>query len=258
MFGMRSKELATLWSAVFLFGAVALCPPAVCSGDQGQAAVRPDEAKSNAGGTRAEKAPAAEEGKQPAADTSNAPGPAAAKPEAADQFALVDPGSGKLLDVKDVDPQKIIKLPPGVIKGRVVEPNGKPHPNTKIALIDSRTGQEVMSTTTNAQGEYVLKDVAEGLYIVHVGNPGIGALVEVTARASAGTLDIMIPKALTIPRIPLPDWAPSWMHAHPLLSSAGVVAGGVGVVGGSTHRYLGRRADRRRSRRRQRISPTVP
>jgi hypothetical protein len=164
----------------------------------------------------------AEEGPSVSKDTASG----TAAPARLQRMALVDPETGKLVEAKDVDAAKIVKLPPGDIKGKVTEPDGTPHANTRIALLDAETGKEVMSTVTNDRGEYTLKDVSEGRYVVHVGNPGIGALLVVAQDAPAGELDIALPKAATA-------GSRGWLAEHPVWASVGLTTGLGAVAAGA-------------------------
>ncbi len=151
-----------------------------------------------------------------------------AAPDAPQRPLLIDPQTGELIAADEVPLEKVVKLPPGDIEGTVLEADGvTPHAGVKIALIDAKTGEELASTMTADDGKYVLKDVPEGLYMVHVGNPGIGAILQVTAGAEAALLNMVLPGTEWFH---WPSWAPAWMQAYPVLGVTVVAAGVIVVV----------------------------
>ena len=140
---------------------------------------------------------------------------------------LIDPATGQVIAADAVPAGSRVVLPPGDIAGAVLEADGTtPHAGVKVTLIDANTGEEIASTTTDDEGKFLLKDVPEGLYVVHVGNPGIGAILQVIEGAEAALLSIVLPEAALYE---LPSWAPQWMQAYPVLA-VGVLAGGIVMV----------------------------
>jgi len=149
------------------------------------------------------------------------------KDAGADQrIAVRDPVTGEVIDVEKVDPKMTAKLPPGDIEGSVMEPDGiTAHSNVTLALVDARTGKTLTTTTTDKNGRFLLKDVPEGLYLMFLGNPGLAAVLTVTKEAELGFLNIVLAEPASSP---FPEWAPEWMHEHPVRAT---VLGGALIVG---------------------------
>ena len=176
-----------------------------------------------------------------------------AEPDVKERITLIDPETGKLIDPRDVGSGRVVELPPGEIKGAVTEADGiTPHANVKVVLMSADTGKELMSATTDENGKFVLRDVPEGLYVVFLGNPGMGAVLMVTREAELGLLNIMLPEAASSR---FPQWAPGWMHERPLLATVAVAAAGTTVVVGSIA-YFGNGGGH--GRKKVFISPIVP
>ena len=148
-------------------------------------------------------------------------------------------------------------LPPGDVSGRLLESDGvTPHGNVKVTLRNAETDEEVMSTMADANGKYTLRNVPVGEYIVFIGNPGLGAVLKVVAGAEAGTLTIVVPKALSLPFL---EGLPAWLSGEDQELGKGLAFGGGGIVviGGILFWYdhdQGRRSELRR----QRNSPIGP
>ncbi len=170
-------------------------------------------------------------------------------PRANPPIALRDPATGELVAVEEVDPQNLVKLPPGDLRGTVVEADGiTPHSKVRLALIDAHTGRELISTATDKNGKFALEDVPEGLYLLLLGNPGIVAVLMVTKAAEPGLLNIVLPGSSSSP---FPHWAPDWMHEYPVLATVVVVTAGTVLVVAPIV-YFATRGPRRR------ISPITP
>ena len=206
---------------------------------------QPEPEKAGAQPAEPKKESAEEVSKEPEAQTKEA-----VTPDAPHAPTLVDPETGKLLAADKVPPEKIVKLPPGDVRGKVLEADGlTPHSGVKIILMDAKTSEVLATTTTDDEGAYVLKDVQEGRYVVLVGNPGIGAILQVTEGAEPAALTIVVPEAAWFR---WPSWAPQWMQAYPVL--AVTVVAGVGIiVVTATYVFI-----IRKKRRQVLISPIVP
>ena len=173
-----------------------------------------------------EKAAAADLAEAPAGDAQEAAAQTTgAEPEADRRIAVRDPVTGEVIDVEKVAREMLVALPPGDIKGTVMEPDGvTPHSNVTLVLVDARTGEEFLSATTDESGRFVLKEVPEGLYLMLLGNPGLAAVLTVTKEAELGLLNIVLAEPASSP---FPDWAPEWMHEHPVRAT---VFGGAVIV----------------------------
>jgi len=167
------------------------------------------------------------------------------------QLAALDPATGDRIPLNAVAADKVVRLPPGDIRCVVTQPDGTtPHSHVAVVLTDARTSEELMSATTDENGECVLRGVREGSYLLRVGLSYCVALV-VEPGAQAGPLRIVLPKAAGSL---FPAWAPLWMHAHPYLASVVVAAGGATVVAAP----VAYAAAQDEGHRREIISPTVP
>ena len=141
-----------------------------------------------------------------------------------------DPATGKLVEAKDVASQEAVKLPPGDVKGKVEQADGAPQKEVAITLTAADSGEELMETTTDDKGEFVLKDVKAGRYVLLAGDPGVGVVLEIVAEAEPGALVMVVPAGMDGPGL----FSAAWFAAHPLLGGA-AVGGAAVVVGGAAY-----------------------
>lgn len=128
-------------------------------------------------------------------------------------------------------------LPPGDIAGRLIESDGvTPHAGVAVTL--RRVGQEEAAAATVADegGRFLFERVPQGEYVVYIGNPGIGALLSVRAGATPGTLEIVVPKALSLPAAS--GALPEWWNQQSNTNKALIGGGGVLALGGIAFYYI--------------------
>ena len=154
--------------------------------------------------------------------------PGKTAPETRPRVSVRDPDTGALIDPEELAPEKIVKLPPGDIKGMALEVDGvTAHPGVKLALIDVETATQFASVTTDEKGEFVFTNVSEGRYVLLFGNARMAAVLEVTKQAQPGVVNIVVPKTSVSG---FPGWTPGWMQESPVLGTAVVTAAGTTVV----------------------------
>lgn len=92
---------------------------------------------------------------------------------------------------------------PASIHGRVIaSDDGRPLVRARIALLSATaTGRPIMTTSTNAQGNYQLSDVPPGSYFVSASRPGYIELQYGQRRAGQRGLAVNVKAAETINRI---------------------------------------------------------
>jgi len=165
-------------------------------------------------------------------------------------ITLIDPATGQVIAADAVPAESQVALPPGDIGGSVLEADGvTPQANVTVALRDAKTGEVMATVTTDAEGKYLFTDVPEGLYVVQVGEPGIGVVVQVTAGAEATPLNVVLPDAATSKML---GGAAQWMQAHPVLGAT-VLAGGGGLLVTASYGFVAAEEDKA-----ARISPITP
>ena len=112
---------------------------------------------------------------------------------------------------------KPIKLKAGTLKGVIKGYTGKPYANTSLELLDEK-GNVVAKTTTNARGEYVLKDIPPGKYTAVVGGK---VKLPVTM-----TTESVVSRLMIVPKLPMG-------------AAVGAAAGAGGGVATGTYLGLG-------------------
>lgn len=136
--------------------------------------------------------------------------------------ALLVASLAPLADAARVNPavpfrMKPIKLKAGTLKGVIKGYTGKPYANTSLELLDEK-GNVVAKTTTNARGEYVLKDIPPGKYTAVIGGK---VKLPVTM-----TTESVVSRLMIVPKLPMG-------------AAAGAGAGAGAGSGAATGTYLG-------------------
>ena len=95
-----------------------------------------------------------------------------------------------------VPPQQALKteqVKPGNLKGFLKDSKGKPFADVELTVVNEK-GEVVQKAVTNANGEYLFKDLPEGNYVLKVAGKEAFKL-EVTPNAAVGTVQARLPAA---------------------------------------------------------------
>lgn len=152
--------------------------------------------------------------------------------------------------------EDVAQIPPGDVIGQAQLPDGQPHTDVPVSLIDPETGEVIATATTDENGNYTFSDVPEGMYVIRAGDPGVFSVVELTPAAVPGMLVFVVPLAAVTP---VAAAAPPAALTASAVAAWLVTPTGLAVVGGGTLAagYAIYEIDRRRDRDRV-ISPIVP
>ena len=142
---------------------------------------------------------------------------------------VLDPSTGLTVEATALPGAKTLALQPGDVQGTIQDADGDPLAKLRIELLDPTTGKVVQRAKTDKNGDYTLKKLSEGQYVVLVGSPGVAAVLDVSPKAegSPASIDIVVPAAATADTV---EGAP---QPSPMLLSVGSsTADGVVLVGG--------------------------
>jgi len=152
---------------------------------------------------------------------------APAQPDPKGNYALLDPRTAKLVRPMDVEASALSHRPPGKVQGEVKTLAGAKFSDVNLALCNAKTGDTLMTTTTDAEGYYAFSGVPEGRYVLYFPRQNVAAVVAVEADAQATALDVALEENPA--PAPTATWVPDAVSNHPVLAAA---CGAV-VIGGS-------------------------
>jgi hypothetical protein len=134
-----------------------------------------------------------------------------------------------------------VRVSPGSLKGRVLGSGTRTPVENQTITVRSAEGGEVSKVVTKADGTYEIPSLAEGDYVVSVGD-NVRVDLSVAPDATINTLDIVMPPGTVVPPATPPGGStlapasparsPAPVPAAPApLLGAPVAGGGLGVVG---------------------------
>lgn len=149
--------------------------------------------------------------------------------------------------------EDVANVPPGELKGQALRPDGEPHAEIEVSLLDPETGDEIATVLTDENGYYTFTDVPEGRFILRAGEPGVFSIISVTPDAAPGLLVFVVPVPAVAPLAPFAPAAALAATAEWAVSPVGlaVISSALVLTGYAIY-------NQRRSTRGGIVSPIFP